>query len=109
MEAKNDHDNGNGQTKIREAKTESDGGDQDVANAKPAPPAVGGRPPRNDLTPLQLRGLNALLTQPTIVAAADEIEVSPRTLSRWFKTAPLPDRILGADDRAPGRIVAPDA
>ena len=95
MEAKKNHSNGNGQTKIRGAKTESDGGDQEEVNAEPASPAVGGRLPRKDLTPLQLRGLNALLTQPTIVAAAEEIEVSPRTLSRWIKQHPFRTEYLG--------------
>ncbi len=95
MEAKKNHDNGAHQTNVRRAKTESDGGDQEVATAEPASPAVGGRPPRKDLTPLQLRALNALFTQPTIVAAAEEIGVHPRTLSRWFKERPFRTEYLG--------------
>ncbi len=46
---------------------------------------AGGRPPREELTPQQLWGIAALLTQPTIAAAAKEIEVHPRTISRWFR------------------------
>jgi hypothetical protein len=50
-----------------------------------SPPAKKGRPQREELSPTQLRGIKALLTQPTIVAAASEIGVTPRTVSRWFK------------------------
>jgi len=51
----------------------------------PAPLGATGRPPREELSALQLAGIHALLTQPTIVAAAAEIEVHPRTISRWMK------------------------
>ena len=44
----------------------------------------GGRPPRDEVTPQQLRGIAAVLSQPTIASAAKEIGVHPRTISRWF-------------------------
>lgn len=46
--------------------------------------ARGGRPRREGLTPLQLRGINALLMQPTAAGAAREVGVSPETISRWL-------------------------
>lgn len=45
----------------------------------------GTRAPGEDLTPQQLRGINALLSQPSIKAGADEIGVHPRTISRWLR------------------------
>lgn len=44
-----------------------------------------GRPPREELTPQQLRGIAAVLNQPTLAAAAGEVGVHPRTISRWFR------------------------
>jgi hypothetical protein len=49
------------------------------------PRTLGGRRPREELSPQQLRGVAAVLTHPTIAAAAEEIGVHPRTMSRWFK------------------------
>jgi hypothetical protein len=37
--------------------------------------------------PLQRLGINALLAQPNMAAAADAIGVLPRTMPRWFKEA----------------------
>ena len=45
-----------------------------------------GRPPREELSALELRGIRALIEQRTIVAAAAAIGVHPRTLSRWLRT-----------------------
>lgn len=56
-----------------------------------SPRPVGGRPPRTELTAQQLRGIRALLTQPTLAAAATEISVHPRTMSRWFDEQPFND------------------
>jgi hypothetical protein len=47
--------------------------------------SAGGRPRREGLTPLQHRGISALLTYSTITVAAAEIGVHPRTISRWLK------------------------
>ncbi len=44
----------------------------------------GGRPPHDAVTAQQLRGIAAVLARPTIAAAAKEIGVHPRTISRWF-------------------------
>lgn len=49
------------------------------------PREAGGRPPREVLTPQQLRGLDALMTHPSITAAAATIGVHPRTISRWMR------------------------
>jgi transposase-like protein len=43
------------------------------------------RAPREELTAQQLRGITALIDQPTIAAAAKQIGVHPRTLSRWLR------------------------
>jgi hypothetical protein len=45
----------------------------------------GALPPQDELTPQQHRGIAALLAHPTITAAAAEIGVHPRTISRWLK------------------------
>ena len=52
---------------------------------EPAPESAASRTPGEPLTPQQVRGINALLTQPSIKAAADEIGVHPRTISRWLR------------------------
>lgn len=44
-----------------------------------------GRPPRDDLTALQLRAISAIMTQPTMAAAAKQVGVHPRTMSRYFR------------------------
>lgn len=56
-----------------------------VPDSVPAPQGAMGRPPREELSAQQLAGIHALLTKPTIVAAAEEIDVHPRTISRWMK------------------------
>ena len=72
---------------LEKPRTSRKAGDQGPA---PEPAArVGGRPPREELGPEQLKGLAALMTQPTIAAAADEIGVHPRTLSRWMQEPPF--------------------
>lgn len=85
MEAKKDQDNGNGQAKARREEDVGGAGNGKEPNTEPASPAVGGRPPRDELTSLQLRGIHALLTQPTMAAAAAEIDAHSRTVSRWMK------------------------
>jgi hypothetical protein len=45
----------------------------------------GGRPPHEEVTPQQLRAIASVLAHPTVAAAAKEIGVHPRTISRWFK------------------------
>ena len=61
------------------------GGNQTEPNNEPTPLTATGRLPREELTPLQLAGIHALLTRPTIAAAAQEIGAHPRTMSRWMK------------------------
>lgn len=61
---------------------------REAAEARPAGAttrARGGRPRRDDVTTIQHRGITALLTQPSMAAAAAEIGVHPRSLSRWFE------------------------
>jgi hypothetical protein len=47
--------------------------------------AKGGRPRRDDLQPQDYRAITALMTNPSHRAAAAEIGVSPRTLSRMMR------------------------
>ena len=65
----------------RSAKTRTRAG---AATARAAGGSAGGRPRRDEVTALQLRGIAAILSHPTISAAADEIGVHPRTMTRWF-------------------------
>lgn len=58
---------------------------QTEPDSEPTPPPATGRPLREELTPLQLAGIHALLTRPTMTAAAQEIGAHPRTMSRWMK------------------------
>lgn len=85
MEARKDPDNGDSQAKARRKKTVGKTANQQEPKTEPASGPIGGRPSRQELTPLQLRGIHALLTQPTMSAAADELGVHPRTISRWLK------------------------
>jgi hypothetical protein len=55
------------------------------AFAEPTSPANRARPPPEDLSPLQIRGLQLLVSGQTMVAVAEEIGVNARTISRWFK------------------------
>src|SRR5687767_6620255 len=51
-------------------------------------PTKRGRPRREELSPLQLRAIVALLTHPTLAAAAKSVGVSTRALQRWM-TEPM--------------------
>lgn len=53
-------------------------------DGKPAKGRVG-RPPREEITKEQLRGIDALMRNPTTRSAAAEIKVHPRTISRWLR------------------------
>jgi hypothetical protein len=61
------------------------------------------------LTPKQRRGVAAMLTQPTIAAAAQAAGVTERTLYRWLVlpafTAELKAKQAGIIDAAAGRLV----
>lgn len=85
MEAKKDQDNASSQTKARRRKTVAKAANHQEPKTEPTSDPIGGRPPREDLTPQQLRGIHALLTQPPMAAAAAEIDAHPRTISRWMK------------------------
>ena len=85
MEEEKAAGNGKGQSKPSTPKTEIEVAERKERASEPSPPAAAGRPPREELTPQQLRAIVALLTLPTTVAAAEEIGVHPRTLSRWSR------------------------
>ena len=61
------------------------------------------------LTPKQRRGITALLTCPTITAAAGQAGVNARTLTRWLAdrqfTGELKAAQAGLIDRAGGRLI----
>ena len=61
------------------------------------------------LTPRQRRGITAMLSCPTIKAAADEARVNPKTLTRWLAQpefiAELKAAQAGIIDRASGRLI----
>lgn len=76
-----------------EKRTKRSGRPKAVPDPASAPPddvddRAGGRPPREELTPPQIRGLHALMTHPTTASAAAEIGVHPRTMSRWLESDP---------------------
>ncbi len=77
--------NGTGQAGTSRAKTEGGESNHREPNSEPTLLATTGRPPREELSAQQLRGISALLCQSTMAAAAKEIGVHPRTISRWFK------------------------
>lgn len=52
---------------------------------EPTPPPRSGRPRRKELSPPQLRAIQLLATGKSMVAAAEEVGVSSRTISRWFR------------------------
>lgn len=79
----------NGQAQTSTGMKVGEAGNQTEPNSEPTALAATGRPPREELSPQQLTGIHALLTQPTFVAAAQEIGVHPRTLSRWMKERPF--------------------
>lgn len=95
MELKKEQGIGNGSTKIPAVTTGSEGGNHEEANTEATSGAIEGRPPREELSPLQLRGIHALLTQPTMAAAAQEIGVHPRTVARWLKEPTFRAAYLG--------------
>ncbi len=76
--------NRSGRKRIR-PEAESETAEREAPAAEPTTRVSGGRPRREKLTPQQLRGIDALLSRPTTAAAAEEIGVSPRTISWWFK------------------------
>ncbi|MDQ3766875.1 MAG: hypothetical protein M3346_05970 [Actinomycetota bacterium] len=76
-------------------------GNQTEPNSEPTPLTATGRPPGEELTPLQLAGIHALLTQPTMAAAGKEIGVSARTINRWSK-----QRAFRAEYLAPAVLAA---
>jgi len=63
----------------------------------------------NVLTPKQKKGLAAMLTQPTLTAAAQAAGTSEKTLYRWLAlpafAAELKARQAGIIDAAAGRLV----
>jgi len=95
MDAEKGAGSENSQFKPSAPKTEIGTPERKGPAAEPTPPGAGGRPPREELTPPQLRGVKALLTQPTTVAAAEEIGVHPRTISRWSKEPAFRAEYLG--------------
>lgn len=95
MEEEKAAGNGNGQSKPGAPKTELEVAERKERASEPTTRGAGGRPPREELTPPQLRGMKALLTQPTMVAAAEEIGVHPRTISRWSKEPAFRAEYLG--------------
>jgi hypothetical protein len=56
--------------------------DTDVLVTEPLAGSRGGRPRRETVTPLQQRGIDALLANPTVAAAARKIGVNARTVAR---------------------------
>lgn len=95
MEEEKTGGNRKGQAKPREAKAEIETAERKEPAAESSPRAEAGRPPREELTPPQLRAIKALLTLPTTVAAAEEIGVHPRTISRWSKEPAFRAEYLG--------------
>ena len=95
MEEEKAGGNGKGKSKPGEPKAEIDTVEGEEPAAEPSPRAAAGRPPREELTPPQLRAIKALLTLPTTVAAAEEIGVHPRTISRWSKEPAFRAEYLG--------------
>jgi len=85
MEEEKAGGNGKGQSKPSAPKGEIETVEGKEPAAEPSPRVAAGRPPREELTPQQLRAIVALLTLPTTVAAAEEIGVHSRTLSRWSR------------------------
>jgi hypothetical protein len=63
----------------------------------------------NVLTPKQKKGLAAILTQPTLTAAAQAAGVAGKTMDRWLKQpafmAELKTKQAAVIDRASGRLI----
>ena len=52
------------------------------------------------LTPRQLRAINALLTHPTVAAAAGVLGVAPSTIYRWLSETPFRAALAQAEGEA---------
>ena len=52
------------------------------------------------LTPRQLRAINALLTRPTVTAAATVLGVAPSTVYRWLTEPPFRAALAQAEGEA---------
>lgn len=51
------------------------------------------------VTPKQARGIMALLTEPTIAAAAERAKVAPKTIYEWLKLPAFRDELRRVQDR----------
>ena len=85
----------NGQAQTGTGMNVGAAGDQAEPNSEPTSLTATGRPPGEEFTPLQLAGIHALLTQPTMAAAGKEIGVSARTINRWSKQRAFRAEYLG--------------
>jgi len=77
---------GAGGGEVRAAAGAAQPGDQfNQAHPEPATPPRSGRRRRKELSPPQLRAIQLLATGKSMVAAAEEVGVSSRTISRWVR------------------------